>query len=1017
MPELTITVYLSPNEQYTGDPDPTWPRPAGVTLQLKQAKEPGKQAKEPGKQAKEPGKQAKEPGKQAKELGPTDSEGVITLADIAQGTYLVEVLDPYFADWTPADPISIDEDVEAKNVILTPPEDTWLLPLLLRRYGDDGEPAGIPGAEVKDQAGTAFRSRDDGFVYAAVPRDREHSATLSFEDASPPGLGPLKPQNTEIKFRIYDIPQVETTEVAYLADDEAPGSPLTRISIEPTVHTVLGEEALTGTRATIEYSAHSSPRTLSAPALAPGEKKIWFNNLLPGIYAATVTPPPTFNDWPIVPGARSFMPERALAGRTLEHEASFKFQKVTVTGSIQAMDGRLVEQEVRVEIYGSENYKILTVKGGTFEVQLDWGVPLKIRLALDADISLDGLPLQLVSTEWPLSLTSPNVLVLPFKYGVKGQAVDESGKPFAGALIDVFDEQQNLIGSVASAADGSFIAGTAGSGSFYVAAHMTGGEPATRQLVPVKSIGDAGPVVIPSRRTVVAERLGPQPGGGAGGGALDGRGPDGHDRAPEALTDLAAYPVLTEEISTTGVAAPVTGGTGGGIAGAGYGQAVDQVMRDVLGWRPGGDAAGFQAALAGAFQLREVEGHTEWTWQQRGYAVQADMGALTGAQASIYARASAAVDQVQPLLAGLTALNPALYPPQDLETIRTIVAAELTELVSELGLDGGPRIQRVDQLFDQLLGASANPPDMDPDEVGGQLGTLRDRFGLTVDEVKTLDEERILTNFRVVVDQVLALNASWRTDRDLFSRDVFSGKASQTSFGTTLIWLSRSLEAVIESVDDLNFALNSVFVDAAQRQVIELRFRENQEPPMILSDLLDWVVRTCRDEGPRMIQDAGKDGVVAVSRVLQKLRRLVRETIQLSNSDRALPAGLRTPRVTRAFQVLAKQLQEATNLATSVRRDEAPEITAAWVQDASQPGQVVIHLLGSNFQTGASAVFRPQNWAGLGPQRAQPTEVVQPNLAVALFTGDWTSWEVTGLISLSNEDGTQSNEVQISLVN
>jgi hypothetical protein len=43
--------------------------------------------------------------------------------------------------------------------------------------------------------------------------------------------------------------------------------------------------------------------------------------------------------------------------------------------------------------------------------------------------------------------------------------------------------------------------------------------------------------------------------------------------------------------------------------------------------------------------------------------------------------------------------------------------------------------------------------------------------------------------------------------------------------------------------------------------------------------------------------------------------------------------------------------------------------------------------------------------------------VVQPNFAVALFSGDWTSWEVTGLISLSNEDGTQSNEVQISLVN
>ena len=49
-------------------------------------------------------------------------------------------------------------------------------------------------------------------------------------------------------------------------------------------------------------------------------------------------------------------------------------------------------------------------------------------------------------------------------------------------------------------------------------------------------------------------------------------------------------------------------------------------MRDVLGWRPSADVSGFQAALTGAFQLQEVEGHTVWAWQQRGYAVQADMG-------------------------------------------------------------------------------------------------------------------------------------------------------------------------------------------------------------------------------------------------------------------------------------------------------------------------------------------------------------------------------------------------------
>jgi hypothetical protein len=519
-------------------------------------------------------------------------------------------------------------------------------------------------------------------------------------------------------------------------------------------------------------------------------------------------------------------------------------------------------------------------------------------------------------------------------------------------------------------------------------------------------IKEAGPVLAPTGRYARAAR--DTTPGSDGDHDHDGRG-----RTREAFTDFAAYPVLTEEITTTGPPVPSPGRAG---PGGDYGQAVDQVIRDVLGWRPSGDAAGFQAALAGAFQLREVEGHTEWAWQQRGYAVQADMGALTGAQASIYARAKAAVDQIQPLLAGLTSLNPSLYPPQDLETIRTIVATELNELVSELGLAGGPRLQRVDELFGLLLG-EGNRPKLNPDRVKGQLGSLRDRFGLTVANVQTIDEERIVTNFRVIVDLVLSLDTSWQTDRKLFSRDVFSGKASKTSFGTTLIWLSRSLEAVVESVGDVNFALDSVFVDAAQRQVIELRFPGTDESPIILSDLLDWVVRACRDEGPRIVQDAGKDGVVAFSTVLQKLRKLVHETIHVGLTDGRLPQGMKTPRVDRAFKVLGKQLREAADLATSVRQDEVPVIRAATPQSiVPESGTLTqaVQLLGRNFRPGAVTVFTPAS-AGATVRRAPETEVAPANFAFAVFSGEWLSDNTFGYVSLMNEDGTQSDPFGVTL--
>jgi len=553
-----------------------------------------------------------------------------------------------------------------------------------------------------------------------------------------------------------------------------------------------------------------------------------------------------------------------------------------------------------------------------------------------------------------------------------------------------------------------------------VAPHTDGGEPVTRQLVPVRSIGDAGKVVIPSGRFVLMDRLEMRAmtADGEAGDASEGDAPDRHDghgghhrRTPEALTDLAAYPVLTEEVSTTGAPAPVAGGFGGG---AGYGQAVDQVIRDVLGWRPGGDVAGFQAALAGAFQLREVEGHTEWTWQQRGYAVQADMGALTGAQASIYARAKSALDQVLPLLASLTSLNTALFPDQDREAIRTVVTAELQELVGELALEGGPRIQRVDELFGLLLGEGARSTNLNPDVVQGQLGTLRQRFALTADWIEKVDDERVVTNFRVIVEQILALRASWNSDRDLLS-----GIDSRTSLGTILIWLSRGLEAVCESVNDLTFALDSVYVDAAQRQVIELDLGPGQ-PRLLLSDLLDWIVRASQDEGPRLIQDAGKDGVRAFAPVLRRLRGLVRQTVEaIKNPD--LAPGLRTPRVRRAFAVLHDQLREATRLAGLVQLDQAPQITGAPVDTTYEGPGIRLVLAGANFRgpdRAASAVLEVLNREDIPDVIARHVHVAGPTSATATFripqqgpNAGRVNWQLVFV----NSDGTQSAPFTIQI--
>ena len=86
------------------------------------------------------------------------------------------------------------------------------------------------------------------------------------------------------------------------------------------------------------------------------------------------------------------------------------------------------------------------------------------------------------------------------------------------------------------------------------------------------------------------------------------------------------------------------------------GQTVEAALREALGWRPRpNDPRSFSAALVQSFDRHEVDGHTESTWTPRTYAAQvtADLGAITGAQASVYSRARVALDAALPLLCQL----------------------------------------------------------------------------------------------------------------------------------------------------------------------------------------------------------------------------------------------------------------------------------------------------------------------------------------------------------------------------
>jgi hypothetical protein len=426
--------------------------------------------------------------------------------------------------------------------------------------------------------------------------------------------------------------------------------------------------------------------------------------------------------------------------------------------------------------------------------------------------------------------------------------------------------------------------------------------------------------------------------------------------ASNGRNDQQAFPELVIDIGSSAQRTPTASATP-------LGQTVEGALREILAWRPrAGDAQGFVAALSQAFSVTEVEGHTEWSWTPRSYAIQADMGAVTGAQASIYARAKAALDQSLPLLAGLYPLR-SDADPQDIEANRAIVRSELTELVSELGMTGGPRLQRVDALFKSLLGA--NPSQQDPERIAGLLGVMRDRFGLERPRVNTIDEEQNLTNFFILVEHTIALQRSWETQQHFFDRqgrDVF--------LGTQLVLLSRSMAVVAESVQEAYFVMDSVFLSEGERQTVQLKFGKNR---LTIAELLGWVERFSAEEGPRIVREAGKDGVIALRPIVQELANLVNQMWAMSKDESLrIQRGFHTGRVQDALEELKLHVDELAKLFDQLKRQPRHRILAIDPDRSTRQAGVRLIIDGENFQPGA-AVYLTE-W-GEGTQRIDGQKV------------------------------------------
>lgn len=430
---------------------------------------------------------------------------------------------------------------------------------------------------------------------------------------------------------------------------------------------------------------------------------------------------------------------------------------------------------------------------------------------------------------------------------------------------------------------------------------------------------------------------------GAPAGAPPARtGADGFDNGRradivDALEDIASYMPTSHQAG----GAPTGPRSAGGAPPGTLQEIVDRELVAVLGgrWKLTEDAKpegkSVLASLARAFPAEQTDEGPTYRFSPRAYAVTTELGGtITGAQASLYRRAKAALDDALPLLDRLEPQE-AEADEEDIAAVRLIVRKEFIELVNELGREGGPRVQRVDEIFDLLLDQLDElrdvfrfPPDEEEDLSGRSSEPLA-----SAGDITTVEEEQNFTDFLVIRDYVTGLEATWEANKSAFRP---GGKAP--FLGTQLLLLGRVLSTAAEQVEDAYRAMDAVGLGPAERQTVVIPFCEDSEDngkgQLTVDELLDWVTRFTTDEGPTLIREGGRHGVRAIRPTAERLQDLVEAAAEADVAH----VGFSRVRVRRTLRELAAQLAQVAELARELAPDEeSVELTVARRDGGGEP--------------------------------------------------------------------------------
>lgn len=831
---------------------------------------------------------------------PTDGQGEVCWTDLPPGEYWVEVAAPrgHRHSGTKREQVTLIEGEEAVLHIGLEAEEAVLRLLAFhdaRQCGDSADQTRIKNLRFDVYDGGSLldsgKTGDDGT--ATLPLHHTGWVEVRLQGMVHAGGAALLPAGGDRQRVLLEPGKECAVRIAYIAG-----------LAELTVEAVLADgDCEAAPLPGVGLSLYAPGSGVPVRTARTEDWPVVFSDLAAGPYTLAVHPPPNHRGHAVelADGAQQRSTVVVEPGSSTPLTLRFRPARGQVKGCVRGLGSQEGWEGIRLRLvppHGGTPLRTVTeargeflftdVPAGPYELEL---ADAKIPHGLGHWMLAAGSPArQKVAVQPGAPVSTQPFLLAPDEHTLTIQVFDPDNKPLPYAAVEVLAENGDLVGTFSTDEKGTRTVDLDRAGHYQVRFQNS-----DLVLMPVQ-VNKGATVALHARR---------------GGGATSRPGPSGGG-FQDAVVDIP-YPLLTESAAMGGAS-----WSGGAPSGADLGQTVQEALRSVLNWRAtgyNGDAKGFVTALNQSFSVRQIEGHTEFTWTPRSYAaVQSGLGALTGAQASIFTRAKVALDQALPLLEGLYPLR-ADADPQNTEAIRAIVRSGLTELVNELGIEGGPRVLRVDDLFRQLSGYTNslqfNP---DPEQVKGQLAQLAAVFGLKRNQVNTIDEEQNLTNFLIIVDYTLGLQQSWLTQRGFFTR----GSGSEPFLGTQLVLVERSLAVIAESVREAYMAMDSVFLGREERQVVELAFPG--EPSLFVAELLGWIDQVASNEGPQLIKDGGKQGVISFQPTIERLAQLAAGALIPPQNPADLPAGYRTARVQRALQELADHLDEASRLVQQIQQ-------------------------------------------------------------------------------------------------